>query len=94
MQDEKKNMEDFHDGVHNGIQNIKGQMNEMRENLEQGEIHADKLHEGVKDNLDENKIANSKVKKAAEAIRRNKDGVFLGITVLTTVGLILVFILL
>ena len=58
-----------------------------------GKLESDVLEGKVKENVASNKTANSKVSKAAAAMKRNKDGVFLTITIVTTIALILTFIL-
>ena len=91
--EEDQNMEEFTKAVHGGVREIRYHMQEVNDNLLRGKLESDVLEGKVKENVANNKTANSKVSKAAAAMKRNKDSVFLGITILTTAALILTFII-
>ncbi|CAL6106766.1 Hypothetical_protein [Hexamita inflata] len=92
LQDQKENMNNFNSEIGSGVRQLKTTMLDIKENLDKGQIATNVLEEKTKDNIENNKLANSKVRQAAAALKKNKDLVFMGTSLVNLIVLVLIFI--
>ena len=85
-------MEWFTTEVSKGLKAVKGDLVEVGEKLDAGEVKMNELQKDVKENIEDTKKATETVKEAAAAAKRNKDMAFLGASVLEFIILLVLMI--